>query len=121
MFEKKSNPAEKEAKLNVLKKIRSEMEDAMKSGLGKGKKEVTVSADSKEGLEKGLDMAKHFVEKKPQGLGEDMMDDHELSDMEEDEQNEMEDAQDESMPMDEHELDEEIQRLLQMKEKLQSK
>jgi len=62
MMEKKKaskmSPVEKDAKMNVLEDLRNH---AMKAMGGKIKK-VTVASDSKEGLEKGLDMAKEKVE-----------------------------------------------------------
>ena len=57
MFGKKSmSPVEQKAKLAALKEAHGMASDAMKEGL-QGAKSVKVMADSKQGLEKGLDMA----------------------------------------------------------------
>ena len=52
---------EKKAKLGVLDSLRSEAAGMMGDHL-KGLKKVTVAAPSKEGLEKGLEMAKAITE-----------------------------------------------------------
>lgn len=53
-------PAEKHAKMHVLKHMRDEAAGEMGHKLGSLKK-VSVMSDSKEGLEKGLDKAKQVV------------------------------------------------------------
>jgi hypothetical protein len=66
------------ARLDVLKKLRSGA--AKKIPIG-----VEVEADSKEGLKKGLDLAKNVVDKKPEGLGADenqLTDSPEIADVE---------------------------------------
>lgn len=113
MFGKKKemSPNEKKAKLAALKDAHSMASDAMKEGLS-GAKKVSVMSDSKEGLKKGLDMAEKIV-------GEQEDEDSELGEKMEDAQEGFEDQQEESMPMDEDEIDAEIQRLLELKSKLE--
>jgi hypothetical protein len=113
MFGKKKemSPAEKKAKLAALKEAHGMASDMMKSGLD-GAKKVSVMSDSKEGLKKGLDMAEKIV-------GEQEDEDSELGEKMEDAQEGFEDQQEESMPMDEEEIDAEIQRLLELKAKLE--
>lgn len=103
--------AEKKAKLSALKGAHSMASDMMKGGLG-GLKKVTVAADSKEGLKKGLDTAEDI-------LGEQDDEDSEKGLHEDAEAGEFESAQDESEPMDEDEIDAKIEELLKLKEKLQ--
>lgn len=119
MFGKKSmSPSEQKAKLAALKEAHGMASDMMKDGLS-GAKKVSVMADSKQGLEKGLDMAKKIVDKDPQ-VGEDEMEDSELGDSMEDAQEGFDDQQDESMPMDEEDIDAQIEHLMKLKEKLQN-
>ena len=116
MFGKKPmSDREKAAKLKALKEARGMASDMMKDDLSSAKK-VSVMADSKEGLEKGLDVAKKIIHKDPMGEQED--EDRELGDEESEDQEEMEDEQESAMPMDEEELDKEIQRLMELKDKL---
>jgi len=107
----KMSENEKKAKLKALKEAHGMASDAMKEGLSGAKKSVTVSADSKKGLQKGLDLAEDLV-------GEKDEDDQELGEREEDSQDELESAQDESEPMDEDEIDAQIEHLMKLKEKL---
>lgn len=118
MFGKKKemSPAEKKAKLSALKEAHSMASDAMKEGLA-GAKKVSVSADSKEGLEKGLDMAKKIIDKQPE-MGESEDEDSMLGEQESDVQDSYESEQEDSMPMDEEDIDAEIQKLMELKEKL---
>lgn len=74
---------EKAAKLGVVKEI----DDMMGEVMGDNLKKVTVAADSKEGLEAGLEKAKEVIEKKDEydkkagemyneeGYDQEMMDD----------------------------------------------
>lgn len=101
---------EKKAKLAALKGAHSMASDAMKEGLN-GAKKVSVMADSPEGLKKGLDLAEKVV-------GEVEDEDSELGEKMEDAQEGYEDQQEESMPMDEDEIEAEIQRLMELKAKL---
>lgn len=107
----KMSDSEKKAKLMALKEAHGMASDMMKDGLS-GAKKVSVMADSKEGLKKGLDLAEDIV-------GEDEEEDSEMGEKMEDAQEGYEDQQEESMPMDEDEIDAEIQHLLKLKEKLQ--
>ncbi len=119
MFGKKGmSSSEQKAKLAALKEAHGLASGMMKDGLS-GAKKVSVMSDSKEGLEKGLDMAKKIVDKKPE-LGEDEMEDSEMSDSMEAAQEGYEDQQDESMPMDEDDIDAQIEHLMKLKEKLQN-
>ena len=119
---KKENPAEKDAKLAALKKIRSQMNDEIKAGIDPKKmKKVTVAADSEEGLEEGLDKAKEIID-----AGEDSEEvipfTGEETPEEELEEHEMiQDALDLDKFSDEESIDQEIERLIALKEKLQSK
>jgi hypothetical protein len=116
MFGKKSmSEQEKKAKLKALKEAHGMASGMMKEGLD-GAKKVSVMADSKEGLEKGLDVAKKIVDRGD--LGEQEDDDMELSGEESEEQEDMEESQEDAMPMDEEDLDKEIQRLVELKAKL---
>lgn len=120
MFGKKPmSPSEKKAKLSALKEAHGMASDMMKKGLS-GAKSVKVMSDSKEGLEKGLDMAKKIVDKEDPMLGEDQMEDSEMGEKMEDAQEGYEDQQDESMPMDEDDIDAQIEHLMKLKEKLQN-
>ena len=113
MFGKKPmSDNDKKAKLAALKGAHSMASDAMKKGLS-GAKKVSVMSDSPEGLKKGLDMAEKIV-------GEQEDEDSIEGDKMEDAQEGFEDQQEASMPMDEEEIDAEIQRLMQLKEKLQN-
>lgn len=108
--DKSMSPAEKKAKLSALKEAHGMASDMMKKGLD-GAKKVSVMSDSPEGLKKGLDMAEKIV-------GEQEDEDSELGDKMEDAQEGYDDQQDESMPLDEDEIDAEIQRLMELKAKL---
>jgi|RhiMethySRZTD1v2_1073278.scaffolds.fasta_scaffold1809181_2 hypothetical protein len=112
MFGKKKemSEAEKKAKLSALKEAHGMASDAMKKGLD-GVKKVSVMAPSKEGLKKGLDLAEKMV-------GEQEDEDSELGEKMEDAQAGYEDQQESSEPMDEDEIDAEIQRLMELKAKL---
>lgn len=113
MFGKKKemSDSEKKAKLSALGEAHKMASDMMKGGLG-GLKKVTVAADSKQGLKKGLEKAEDI-------LGEQDEEDSMMGLHEDDEASEHKSAQDESEPMDEEELDAEIERLMKLKEKLQ--
>lgn len=117
MFGKKKemSPSEQKAKLAALKEAHGMASDMMKEGLN-GAKKVSVMSDSKEGLKKGLDMAEKIVDKGD--LGEQESEDSESEDKMESAQEGFDDQQHESMPMDEEEIDAEIQRLLELKSKL---
>jgi hypothetical protein len=108
--DKKMSPIEKKAKLAALKDAHGLASEMMKDGLG-GLKKVTVASDSKEGLKKGLDKAEDM-------LGEQESEDEEMGAKEASESEEFEDAQDESEPMSEEEIDAKIEELLKLKEQL---
>lgn len=57
---RKMSPIEMKAKKNSLEALRKSMQDMMGEKLS-GVKKVSVAADSKEGLEKGLDKAKDLL------------------------------------------------------------
>jgi len=118
MFGKKKemSDSEKKAKLAALKEAHGMASNMMKDGLA-GAKKVSVMADSKEGLKKGLDMAEKIVDKEPK-LGEQEDEDSVLGDQESEVSDSFEDEQDEAMPMDEDEIDAEIQKLMDLKQKL---
>lgn len=63
---KKKNMSEHEkmAKMGVLKDLMAQADDSM-FGKIKGLKKVTVASNTPEGLEHGLDKAKHMAEKMP--------------------------------------------------------
>lgn len=113
MFGKKKemSDTEKKAKLSALKEAHSMASGMMKEGLS-GAKKVSVTADSKEGLKKGLDLAEEVV-------GEVEDEDSELSEKEQESHEGLEDHQEESSPMSEDEIEAEIQRLLELKAKLE--
>lgn len=125
MFGKKKemSDSEKKAKLAALGEANKMATGMMKGGL-EGLKKVTVASDSKEGLKKGLDKAEEIVddggedsnpfakfkkdkESSPFGKSEDTSGD------------DSEEYEDATESMDEEELDAEIERLMQLKEKLQ--
>lgn len=115
---KSMSSSEQKAKLAALKEAHGMASGMMKQGLD-GAKSVKVMADSKQGLEKGLDMAKKIVDKGPE-LGEDEMEDSEEGEKMDDAQEGYEDQQDESSPMDEEDIDAQIEHLMKLKEKLQN-
>lgn len=104
--------SEKKAKLAALKEAHGLASGMMKEGLD-GAKKVSVVAGSKEGLKKGLDIAEKVV-------GEVEDEDSELGEREEAESEGYEDQQESTEPLDEDEIDAEIERLMKLKEKLQS-
>jgi len=57
------SPMEKDARMGVVGALKKAAEGAMAD---KGLKKVTVASDSKEGLEKGLEMAKKVAQKGPE-------------------------------------------------------
>lgn len=111
MFDKKKgmSDSEKKAKLAALKEAHGMASDMMKDGLS-GAKKVSVMADSKEGLKKGLDVAEKVV-------GEDLGEDMEDADRE-DTESALEDAQEGAEPMSPEEIDAKIKELLELKEQL---
>lgn len=114
MFGKKAgmSDSQKKAKLAALKDAHGMASDMMKDGLS-GAKKVSVIAKDDKGLKKGLDMAEKIV-------GEQDDEDEVESDMMDEAQEGYEDQQEESSPLDEDEIDAEIQKLMELKSKLQN-
>lgn len=110
---KKLDPTEKEAKEHVLKTLMDDMSGMMSDKL-KGLKKVTVAADSKEDLEKGLEKAKEIIEGEDEESSELSP---EMAAMAPDEDLESEDSEEES----EDELERKIQELMEKKEALKNK
>lgn len=107
----KLSDVEKEAKLKVLNSLKSDMEGMMGEGL-KGLKKVTVASDSPEGLQQGLEKAEELVEG------------HEMESQEEEsleEEPSLLGSSLESSEMSEEELDQKLNELMQLKEKMKAK
>lgn len=110
--------SEKEAKLAALNGAKCAAEDMMKDGMSGIKKKVSIMSDSKEGLEKGLDLAKKIVNKGEMGeQGEYDQADEKIEDAQEG----YEDQQDESEPMELDDIEAEIKHLMELKAKLENK
>ena len=119
-MKKKLSPMEQDAKMSVLKEIMGDMDSLMCDDLDKKKAmKVSVMADSKKGLEKGLDKAEDILDsgmvypkmgskQEPGALmnEEDYLEDSSM-------EPEMEDDED-SMSSDE--LDKKIKKLMALKE-----
>lgn len=124
MFGKKMSPSEQKAKLAALKEAHGMASNMMKDGLD-GAKKVSIMADSKQGLEKGLDLAKKIVDKKTPIS--DAMDESDMQGADGDSDEEGWDSGDSEHEMkheedmSEDELDAEIQRLMELKAKLEHK
>ncbi len=121
--DKKLDPLEKEAKMDVVKSLRDQA-GAMLSDKVKGLKKVTVASPSKEGLKEGLNKAEQIVEGAEEDMGEDLDKNNEEGESSEHkakvlgEDKMMEECED----MSPEELEEKIQALMQMKkEKLAQK
>ncbi len=140
MMEKKKKSSremsdpEREAKMNVVKDMRQMASSAMADGL-KGLKKVSVAADSKEGLQEGLDKAKQILSSKEhdgmvedaesceptEEKDEDMMPNEEHPDSEEneeDESSEDEDMSPEEASMSHEDIDAKIKKLMELKNKM---
>lgn len=85
---KKMSSSHKRAKGDVLKHLMSEMDDMGAETL-QGAKKVSVMADSKEGLEKGLEKAKEIVEQKVPSEDEESEEMEESEDSEEESREEL--------------------------------
>lgn len=86
----------KDAMMSQLKALRDEMTSQMGDDYGKTMKKVTVAADTKEGLEKGLSKAQEIMKKK--GLMEEMTDEEKekgYEDLDDSEESELEDSMEE--------------------------
>lgn len=64
------HPSKMEAKASAIKNLMQSLKDVMGGELSDGLKKVTVASNSKEGLEKGLDLAKKKIS--PTGMGDHM-------------------------------------------------
>jgi hypothetical protein len=107
---KKMSESEKKAKMTALKEAHGMASDMLKDKVS-GLKKVTVASDSKEGLKKGLEKAEEII-------GENESEDEEMGEKDEAEASEYEDQQEESEPMDEDEINAQIEHLMKLKEKL---
>jgi hypothetical protein len=134
-MKKKMSPNSKKAKLTVLNELKKLSSDAMKEDLA-GMKKVTVASNSPEGLKKGLEKAEKMIEGKEEkdcstcpgcpecqkdddSEGEERSKDSKIGHDELKMMAGMEDEQEDSEPMDIDELEQKIQELMKMKEKLQ--
>ena len=116
---KKMNPLDKKAKMDVLKDLSNQAGKAMM---------IKISADSKEGLKEGLEVAKQKLESMPEGdMAEEYSEEGEES--YEDEESEEEgdsllgkydDSVEDFSNINPDELDAEIDKLLKMKEKMKT-
>jgi hypothetical protein len=106
------SPVEKKAKLAALKGTHDWASDALKEKLG-GIKKVSVAADSKEGLKKGLEKAEELVSGK-NPIVEDAEEEADAEGIADPSEDDMEECSEE-------ELDEKIQELMALKEKMHSK
>lgn len=129
------DPMEKDAKMSVLHDLHNEASDMMKHQLG-GLKKVSVSADSPEHLEKGLETAKglvheHEAEQAEDGHDPDMEELEEETGEDLDHDNEEgeplehqlamghESSDEDEEPMSEEELDAKLAKLMKMKAMMQ--
>jgi len=134
--DKKIHPIEKEAKMRSLGELHSMAKNMLGDRL-QGLKKVTVASDSKEGLEKGLSKAKEIVDGKLSGnnvsdvspemanaMAEETLETSEEEAEESPAEQELEAKEGIEMhnpdmeEMDEHEIDEKIQKLMEMKKRL---
>jgi len=136
---------EREAKMSVLKHVGDMASDMMKGRLD-GMKKVTVASDSADGLKEGLAKAKDMMAAREEGMEEEASGDEEGMDHEAKESPEYEAAEhgkmmtkdgleiepikakpleyepiEEDEDLDESMLDAKLQRLMKLKERLQSK
>lgn len=123
MFGKKSkdvDPVKKEAKLNALKGLRSMATDMGGDDVKRGMSKVTVAADDKEDLKKGLDKAKELVESPEleaaeEATGMDLDNDQEAGESEDHQEKVLEACNDPE------EIDEMIRKLQEKKQSLSDK
>jgi len=113
------SPHEKEAKLSVLDSMKSLAEDEMKKRLG-GMKKVSVTSDTKEGLEKGLDKAKSILDQEKL-MSEESKDPTEEASEDTEAMAHMRSEDSEEEPMTEEEIDSKMRELQAMKDLLKSK
>jgi hypothetical protein len=130
---KKLNPLEQKAKMDVVKSL-SEQAGSMLGDKVKAMKQVTVAAPDKKGLVEGLEKAEDIIEgdeneasvseMMKDKASDDMESDEEGSEMEseDEEESESDDMMEECKDMSPEELDDKIQKLLELKkEKLAKK
>lgn len=121
--DKSENPVKKEAKLSALKGLRDEMSNMMQGDLGQKMNKVVVAAKDKQGLEKGLDKAKEVLDTMPDNSAEEQIEEETGEDVDNDaEVGESDEHQDKVIShMSEEEIDEMMQKLIEMKKQLSSK
>lgn len=118
MFGKsKMSDLEKKAKLTALKDAHKMANDAM-SGHLSGLKKVTVAADSKKGLEHGLQKAEELIGKEPES--DDPYQTSSMREMSPESETDELDPMEAEESMDEEDLDARIAHLLELKKKLQT-
>lgn len=121
---KKLNPLEQKAKMDVVKSL-SEQAGSMLGDKVKAMKQVTVAAPDKKGLVEGLEKAEDIIEgDENEASVSEMMKDKASDDMEseDEEESESDDMMEKCKDMSPEELDNKIQKLLELKkEKLAKK
>jgi len=120
---KKLNPLEQKAKMDVVKSL-SEQAGSMLGDKVKAMKQVTVAAPDKKGLVEGLEKAEDIIEgDETEASVSEMMKDKASDDMESDEEeSESDDMMEECKDMSPEEIEDKIQKLLELKkEKLAKK
>lgn len=118
-FRRKGKPMsdnEKSAKMSVVEAMRKMAEDQI-GGKLKDLKKVTVASDSKDGLEKGLDKAKEMLDRHPEDEESQEQHDPEM----EDHESETADEVASEPEMSEDELNEKLEELMKLKEKMKSR
>lgn len=116
---KKMSSNEKDAKMSVLKSMKSLAEDEMRKRLN-GMKKVSVASDTTEGLEKGLDKAKSIVDQEEM-MSEESEEPTEEAMVDTEAMAHMRSEDSEQEPMSEEEIDSRIRELEAMKNALQAK
>lgn len=116
LFEKKAKEGgsmpdhEREAKMDVVKQMKSDMAELMGDKL-KGSKKITVASDSKEGLKAGLDKAEQLLAGGGLAAAADDEDHIEKDEPVEDSESPLVEGDE----LSEEELDEQLARLMAMK------
>jgi len=117
---KPKDDAKRKAKMEVIDELRKMASDMMGEGLHDKLSKVTVAAKNPKSLEKGLEMAQDIIGKGPKKADseykpEDMMDEEEASEYPEES---MADDQAEEEEMTPEEIDQKIEELMKLKEKM---
>lgn len=124
MKKKKLSPIESKAKMDVLEKLKKDMQDLMGDNMQSGLKKVTVAAPDEESLGEGLDKARDIIGRE-HGMGlptdEESSPEHETMEAVEDEIGEPEEDSHDDEPQTEEECDAKIQELLMKKHALKNK